>query len=76
MEALIGKKIGMTQVFSEDGSCVPVTVVEVEKCVPLLRRTQERNGYNAVLVGYGSRKSKHINKPKQGSSNSQVKKKR
>lgn len=66
MEALIGKKVGMTQVFSEDGSCVPVTVVEVDKCVPLLRRTQERNGYDAVLVGYGLRKSKHINKPKQG----------
>jgi len=66
MEALIGKKIGMTQVFSKEGDCLPVTVVEVEKCVPLLRRTQELNGYDAVLVAYGMRKSKHTNKPEQG----------
>ena len=66
MEALIGKKIGMTQVFSKEGNCIPVTVIEVEKCVPLLRRTQEQNGYDAVLVAYGTRKSKHTNKPKQG----------
>ena len=66
MEALIGKKIGMTQVFSKEGNSLPVTVIEVEKCVPLLRRTQERNGYDAVLVAYGTRKSKHTNKPKQG----------
>ena len=66
MEALIGKKIGMTQIFSKEGNCVPVTVVEVEKCVPVLRRTQERNGYDAILVAYGTKKSKHINKPKQG----------
>ena len=66
MEALIGKKIGMTQVFSKEGDCVPVTVVEVDKCVPILRRTQERNGYDAVLVAYGKKKLKHTNKPKQG----------
>ena len=66
MEALIGKKIGMTQVFSKEGNCLPVTVVKVDKCVPLLRRTQELNGYNAVLVAYGARKPKHINKPEQG----------
>ena len=66
MEALIGKKIGMTQVFSQEGNCLPVTVVEVEKCVPLLRRTRERNGYDSVLVAYGTRKSKHVNKPQQG----------
>ena len=66
MEALIGKKLGMTQVFSKEGNCVPVTVVEVGKCVPLLRRTQEKNGYNAVLVAYGTKKPKHTNKPNQG----------
>ncbi|SVD08041.1 uncharacterized protein METZ01_LOCUS360895, partial [marine metagenome] len=66
MEALIGKKIGMTQIFSKEGNSLPVTVVEVEKCVPLLRRTQERNGYDAVLVAYGTRKLKHTNKPEQG----------
>ena len=66
MKALIGEKIGMTQVFSKDGNCVPVTVLQVGRCVPLLRRTQEKNGYDAVLVAYGARKSKHTSKPEQG----------
>ena len=66
MKALIGEKIGMTQVFSKDGNCVPVTVLQVGRCIPLLRRTQEKNGYDAVLVAYGARKSKHTNKPEQG----------
>ena len=66
MKALIGEKIGMTQVFSKEGNCVPVTVLQVDKCVPILRRTQEENGYDAVLVAYGTRKSKHTNKPGQG----------
>lgn len=66
MDALIGKKVGMTQVFSKEGNCIPVTVVQVEKCVPLLRRTQDRDGYDAILLGYGTRKSKHTNKPEQG----------
>lgn len=66
MEALIGKKMGMTQVFSKEGNCIPVTVIQVEKCVPLLRRTQDRDGYDAVLVAYGTRKKKHTNKPEQG----------
>ncbi len=66
MEALLGEKIGMTQVFSKEGNCIPVTVLQVGKCVPILRRTQEKNGYDAVLLAYGVRKSKHINKPEQG----------
>ena len=66
MKALVGEKIGMTQVFSKDGNCVPVTVLQVGRCIPLLRRTQEKNGYDAVLVAYGARKSKHTNKPEQG----------
>ena len=66
MNALLGKKIGMTQVFSKEGNCISVTAVQVDKCVPVLRRTQEKNGYSAVLVAYGTRKSKHVNKPDQG----------
>jgi large subunit ribosomal protein L3 len=66
MNALIGKKMGMTQVFSKEGNCIPVTVIQVEKCVPVLKRIQERDGYDAVLVAYGTRKSKHTNKPEQG----------
>ncbi len=66
MEALLGKKVGMTQVFTDKGDCVPVTVVQVERCVPVLRRTQEADGYDAVLVAYGERKKKHTSKALQG----------
>ena len=66
MKALLGKKIGMTQVFSETGDCVPVTVVQVGRCVPVLKRTHEKDGYQAVLVAYGERKAKHTSKPLQG----------
>ena len=66
MSALLGKKLGMTQVFNEKGDCVPVTVVQVERCVPVLKRTVEKDGYDAVLLGYGDRKPKHTNKPLKG----------
>ena len=59
MSALLGKKVGMTQVFNDKGDCVPVTVVQVERCVPVLRRTVEQDGYNAVMLAYGARKPKH-----------------
>ena len=66
MQALLGKKVGMTQVFSKEGDCVPVTVIQVGRCIPVLRRTQEKDGYNSVLVAYGQRKAKHTNRPLQG----------
>lgn len=66
MNALLGKKVGMTQVFSKEGDCVPVTVILVEKCVPVLRREKKTDGYDAVLLAYGERKSKHTRKPLQG----------
>ncbi|QPJ61751.1 MAG: 50S ribosomal protein L3 [Candidatus Nitronauta litoralis] len=66
MEALLGKKMGMTQVFTDKGDCVPVTVIQVEKCVPVLKRTPETDGYQAVLVAYGERKKKHANKAQLG----------
>jgi large subunit ribosomal protein L3 len=66
MNGLLGKKVGMTQVFTEQGDCVSVTVIQVEDCVPVLKRTQEKNGYEAVLMAYGKRKAKHTNKPMQG----------
>lgn len=66
MKGLLGKKVGMTQVFTETGDCVPVTVIQVERCVPVLKRTQGKDGYDAVLVAYGDRKKKHTNKPLQG----------
>lgn len=66
MEALLGKKMGMTQVFTEGGDCIPVTVIQVEKCVPVQKKTLEADGYQAVLVAYGERKKKHTNKPLAG----------
>ena len=63
---MLGKKLGMTQVFSKEGDCVPVTVIRVEKCIPVLKRTPEQEGYQAVLVAYGDKKPKHTNKPLQG----------
>ena len=66
MSALLGKKVGMTQVFNDKGDCVPVTVVQVERCVPVLRRTVEKDGYSAVMLAYGDRKLKHTNKPLKG----------
>ena len=66
MSALLGKKVGMTQVFNDKGDCVPVTVVQVERCVPVLRRTVEQDGYNAVMLAYGDRKPKHTNNPLKG----------
>ena len=56
----------MSQVFNDMGDCVPVTVVQGERCVPLLRRTVEKDGYDAVMLAYGDRKPKHTNKPLKG----------
>jgi large subunit ribosomal protein L3 len=66
MSALIGKKIGMTEVFTDKGVCVPVTVIHVESCVPVLKRTEKKDGYQALMLAYGDRKPKHTNKPMQG----------
>ena len=66
MNGILGKKVGMTQVFSDRGDCIPVTVIQVEKCVPILQKTAEKDGYQSVLVAYGVRKPKHTNKPLQG----------
>jgi len=66
MKGLLGKKLGMTQVYLESGDCVPVTVIQVDRCVPVDRRTQDKHGYEAVVVAYGQRKAKHTNKPLKG----------
>ncbi len=56
----------MTQVYTDKGNCVPVTVIQVERCVPVLKRTEEKDGYQALMLAYGNRKPKHTNKPAQG----------
>ena len=65
-KALIGKKIGMTQIFDEKGKVVPVTVVEAGPCVVSQLKTVETDGYEAVQVGFGDIKSKHVTKPLAG----------
>jgi large subunit ribosomal protein L3 len=66
IEGLIGKKVGMTQVYDEKGVMTPVTVVEVGPCVVTQVKTEKNDGYDAVQVGYGERKKKHLNKPMEG----------
>lgn len=65
-KAIIGKKVGMTQIFDETGLVVPVTVIEAGPCVVAQVKTVETDGYNAVQLGFGEVKEKHINKPEKG----------
>ena len=65
-KALIGKKIGMTQIFDEKGKVVPVTVVEAGPCVVSQIKTVETDGYAAIQMGFGDIKPKHVTKPLQG----------
>ena len=66
MVGIIGKKIGMTQVFNEDGIVTAVTVVEVTPMVVTQIKTVETDGYNAIQVATGDVKDKHVNKPMRG----------
>ncbi|HEY1373199.1 MAG TPA: 50S ribosomal protein L3 [Candidatus Binatia bacterium] len=66
MNGLLGKKIGMTQVFGADGTVVPVTVIQTGPCVVVQKKDAARDGYDAVQVGFGSRKAQRVNKPDQG----------
>lgn len=63
MIGLIGKKIGMTQVFSDQGEAVPVTVIEAGPCTVTEVRTHERDGYTAVQLGFGTNKEKRFTRP-------------
>ena len=66
MRGLIGKKIGMTQVYNEEGTMVPVTIVEAGPCTVIQIKSINNDGYEAVQVGFGERKAKHVNKPLNG----------
>ena len=65
-KGIIGKKIGMTQIFDEKGNVVPVTVIEAGPCVVVQKKTVENDGYEAVQFGFGDVTPKHVNKPQQG----------
>ena len=65
-KAILGTKIGMTQIFGEGGVVIPVTVVMAGPCVVTQKKTVETDGYEAVQVGFGDVKEKHLNKPQLG----------
>jgi large subunit ribosomal protein L3 len=60
---IIGRKIGMTQIFLEDGSVVPATIVEVGPCRVIQKKTKERDGYNALQLGFLPKNERRLNKP-------------
>ena len=66
MKGIIGKKIGMTQIFDEKGNVIPVTVIETAGNVVTQVKTIETDGYNSIQLGYGEVKAKHLNKPLEG----------
>ncbi len=77
MKGIIGKKLGMTQVFKEDGTLVPVTVVESQGMKIVQIKTEGKEGYNSIQIGFGEIKDKNVNKPKKGHfSKAQVENKR
>ena len=65
-KAIIGKKLGMTQLFDNNGNVVPVTVIEAGPCVVAEKQTPETDGYEAVQIGYGDLKASKVNKPMKG----------
>jgi large subunit ribosomal protein L3 len=66
LKSIIGKKIGMTQVFDDKGNLIPVTVVEAGPCIVTGVRTPEKDGYTAVQLGFGDVEEKKLNKPQAG----------
>lgn len=65
-KGIYGKKLGMTQIFDENGLAIPVTVIEVDPCVVIKKKTVETDGYNAIQVATGEVKEKHLTKPEKG----------
>ena len=70
---LLGKKIGMTRIYSEQGQAIPVTVIEAGPCVVLQKKTEAKEGYNAIQVGFGPKKETRLNKPQAGHSKAAAK---
>ena len=66
MAGLIGKKIGMTSIYSPDGVVIPVTAIEAGPCKIVSIRNKDKDGYEALVVGFGKKKEKHLSKPEKG----------
>ena len=65
-QAIIGKKVGMTQIFDENGKVIPVTVIEAGPCTVVQKKTADKEGYDAVQVGFDAVEEKKLNKPELG----------
>lgn len=65
-KAIIGKKVGMTQIFNADGKVIPCTVIEAGPCTVTQLKTEEKDGYNAVQLGFADVKERKLNKPQKG----------
>ncbi|MEN6332487.1 MAG: 50S ribosomal protein L3 [Smithella sp.] len=65
-KGIVGKKLGMTQVFGDDGAAIGVTAIEVEPSVVVQVKTKAKEGYDAIQLGYGRKKQKNVTKPLQG----------
>ncbi|MEM1280790.1 MAG: 50S ribosomal protein L3, partial [Cyanobacteria bacterium P01_H01_bin.152] len=63
---ILGTKLGMTQIFDDEGKAIPVTVIEAGPCVVTQIKTEQTDGYTAVQIGYGSVKEKALTKPELG----------
>ena len=66
MTGLIGKKVGMMPFYNADGNVIPVTVIETGPCVVVQKKENAKDGYSALQVGFGSKKSQRVNKPQRG----------
>jgi large subunit ribosomal protein L3 len=69
MPGILGKKLGMTSIFDENGKLIPCTVIEAGPCTVLQKRTKDTDGYEAVQLGYGEKSEKNINRPAMGQFN-------
>ncbi len=66
MKFILGKKLKMTQIFDEQGRAIPVTLVQAGPCWVTQQKTEEKDGYSAVQIGFGAKKDKHVNRAQQG----------
>ena len=66
VEGLIGKKLGMTQVFDEDGNAIPVTIIQAGPCIVVQKKTLEKEGYDSVQLGLVEKKKRYVTKPVEG----------
>ena len=62
-KGIIGRKVGMTQIFDEDGKVVPVTIIEAGPCVVTQKKTEEKDGYKAIQLGFSDTVEKRLTKP-------------